>query len=136
MDVRGAFNAVNPKTLRNEMKKLGLLDNVTAWTYNMTQDRRATPVRGEDKGDKSLDLSYGVPQGSPFSLLVFAMALASTIRTSKDRYAYADDLAAVGLAKTPMEAARIVQENAEDMVRDLKRKALEVEPAKHKFIIF
>lgn len=135
MDVRGAFDAANPAALFNVLRRLGVTESVAQWIFDFTQDRRIKPRRDQTEGD-NIHLSYGVPQGSPLSPLAFSLLLSPSFRGNKDRYAYADDCAVIGAAKTPEEAITIAERNANQLATELRSNGLTLEPDKHELILF
>lgn len=74
LDLAKAFDGCWPETIIHQLKKWGLTGNIHEVIYSFLTNRRLTVDTGALKSS-SLDVKFGVPQGSPLSALLFTVAI-------------------------------------------------------------
>ena len=79
MDVKGAFNAVNPRRLIDILIQMGLPNQLIDWVRSFLKDRKIKLVFDGQVG-KSSDIDVGVPQGSPTSPPLFNLYMSPLFR--------------------------------------------------------
>lgn len=74
MDVKGAFDHVNPGRLVSRMGELGLDGDLIRWTQSFLTDRKVQLII-DNTQCPTQPINSGVPQGSPVSPILFAIYL-------------------------------------------------------------
>jgi len=91
-DVQGAFDALLPKRLLKEMRKLGFDIKLLRFVGSFLEGRQAR-VRLESATTDFCTLGCGTPQGSPVSPVLYMLYLAALVKAGRSgRFAYADDI--------------------------------------------
>ena len=118
LDVQGAFDAVLYNRLLRRMKSQGWADSVIRWTTSFLEDR-TVQVRYPGGVTTPRKLTFGVPQGSPVSPLLFLLYLAEPMRMGKikSRFSYADDIGILGIGPTVAESAAAAQSEVDDLMK-------------------
>ena len=77
MDVKGAFDHVNPDRLVSRMRELGLGGDLIRWTQSFLTDRKVQLII-DNTQCSTQPINSGFPQGSPVSPILFTIYLSGT----------------------------------------------------------
>ena len=96
MDIKGAFDAVLPGRLVRRLREQGWPDNLVRWIQSFATNRYIR-IRLDSLTGPDTQIQCGLPQGSPASLILFMLYIASLLwlGTPARRFGYADDIALV-----------------------------------------
>lgn len=84
MDVAAAFPSVSRTCLLSKMQAINLDEDLVRWTDGFMRDRRVImSVDGQD--GPPLDVTTGLPQGSPVSPVLFGIYIADVHSTVEER---------------------------------------------------
>jgi ribonuclease HI len=75
MDVEAAFPSVARECLLRKMREIGLDEGLVGWVDSFMRDRRVRMVVDGQEGDE-MEVTTGLPQGSPVSPILFAIYIA------------------------------------------------------------
>ena len=75
MDVAAAFPRVARGFLLQKMRNMELDENLVRWTDSSMRDRKVI-MSVDGQGGEALDVTTGLPQGSPISPALFAIYIA------------------------------------------------------------
>ena len=117
MDVKGAFDHVNPDRLVSRMGELGLDGDLICWTQSFLTDRKVQ-LTIDNTQCPTQPINSGVPQGSPVSPILFAIYLSGVFdeieRTIPGVHAlsFADDIGLLAPGYSVQEACKQLQQAA------------------------
>lgn len=112
VDVSGAYNAVRPEPLLDDMRKSGWPIELQRWTASFLSQRQTQILVGDHLGP-SFDSSGGLPQGSPVSQLLWLVYSRGLIESSQSAVAdrpplsvgWVDDWTVMAAGRTGREIA-------------------------------
>ena len=136
LDLSGAFDAVDHKSVLFKLSKLGISGRILGWLQSYLEDRSFRVLyRGNVSDDKPS--RTGVPQGgilSPllFNILMTDMPILHSIKVS----IFADDIAFTASGINPAESLLKAQEQLNAIVNWSKAWGQKLNPCKSKAMIF
>lgn len=83
VDVQAAFPTVNPTRLCNTLEKMGFCPLITRLLFNYLSNRKTTINFGSFESEPK-DLSIGLPQGSPLSVILYILYNSSLLEQIQD----------------------------------------------------
>lgn len=117
MDVKSAFDHVNPSQLVSRMRELGLDGDFIRWTQSFLANRKVQLVIDNTQCPIQ-SINSGVPQGSPVSPILFAIYLSGVFNEIERRVpgvhtlSFADDIGLLAPEYSVQETCLNVQEAA------------------------
>lgn len=70
LDISGAFDKVSRPRLLHNLRKKGIDDRIVCWIESFLS-RRTTILKTNEHTPTKIDISVGIPQGSPLSPILF-----------------------------------------------------------------
>lgn len=83
LDLGGAFNNVNRCKVLENMENLGVPDWLIKFTWSFLSNR-TTSLRFNGRTSETFNVNVGIPQGSPFSPILFAFFTAPLLRSLEE----------------------------------------------------
>jgi Reverse transcriptase (RNA-dependent DNA polymerase) len=115
LDVKGAFDHVDPARLTRRMEEVGIDEDLIRWTQSFLTNRRVLLVIDEHQGPDH-PIKSGVPQGSPVSPILFAVYLSGIFRDIEEAVpgvralSFADDIGLVASGTSVDQACELLQQ--------------------------
>ncbi|POS83188.1 hypothetical protein EPUL_004740, partial [Erysiphe pulchra] len=135
LDVQGAFDAVLHERLLQRMQGKGWSKQVRGWIHSFLKNRMAR-VRYENGFTAPKTLEHGLSQGSPLSPILFLLYISEIVARRRWRFGHADDIAVLGIGKSPEEAAAPAQQEVDDILTWARTNAVSFDPTKTEGIYF
>ena len=137
LDLSKAFDLIDHSILKSKLAHVGILDHALHWFDNYLSGRtQSVCVNGTSS--ESMDLNFGVPQGSvlgPLLFLIFINDLPNCVKQSKV-VLYADDTALFFANKDVMTIERVLQEELNSLNNWFHENGLIVNCSKTKVMVF
>ena len=139
LDIKGAFNNVNPNILINCLKDLDLTSNICKFFYNLTSERNILfKINGEQKGP--FKAYNGVPQGSVSSPLLYNI-YTKLVESVLDGLGvsclcFADDIVIYCTRNNINECLNIIQEGLNRINNYINNLGMSISPEKTNMVIF
>lgn len=94
LDVKGAFDSVLPGRLIRRLREQGWPINIIKWVTSFATDR-TVQIHLDGETGPIQNISCGLPQGSPISLILFMLYISPLFKmgNSSKKFGFADDLA-------------------------------------------
>ena len=134
LDLKKAFDTVNPEVLLHKLTWIGVKDTELAWFTNYLIGCQQRVNHGGITSE-SMNISYGVPQGSilgPLLFIFFMNDLPQCIKECKIGL-YADDTVLIYAAKTASDVKLILQQDLALVSNWLKHNRLHLNVKKTKW---
>ena len=112
-DFSKAFDTVNYKTLITKLSTLGFLNSFLRWLNSYLSDRSYF-VQIDDCTSESVDVQFGVPQGSilgPMLFNLYVSDLQDHLRSSIGSFQYTDDTTIYSSCPAPHLSYKYVRKN-------------------------
>jgi hypothetical protein len=84
IDVKGAFDHVDPARLVKQMGEIGINRDLIYWVTSFLMDRKVQLVIDGHQGPEQ-PINLGLPQGSPVSPILFIIYIRGVFQAIKDR---------------------------------------------------
>ena len=99
LDIKGAFDAVLPGRLVRRLREQGWPINLILWIASFATGR-SVQIRLDGETGPPMDITCGLPQGSPISGILFMLYIAPLFRLGnpRTRFGYADDAANLAIS--------------------------------------
>lgn len=138
IDIKGAFDNVDPKTLYKDLARLGIPQKIANFIYFLLAYRQSYfVVQGELEGPYPMDKGTG--QGSVLSPILFNLYLAdlpSTDHLKAKCYSFADDVVLIARGSNLDACLKSVESAVNKISNYLTTKNLEISPEKSHLVIF
>lgn len=117
LDVRGAFDGVLPGHLARRLREQGWPDHLVRWVISFSTSR-TVKIRLDGSTGPNLEVSCGLPQGSPASPILFMLylALLFTMGSPKTKFGYADDVAILRPSPSLTVNAELLPQDLQDIL--------------------
>ena len=137
LDMEKAFDRVWHAGLKFKLRLLGLPDGILRWISSFLSDRKMR-VFVNGKLSRDINPSFGVPQGSPISPLLFILFVTDIAVNIKDTKIsqFADDIALYYSNKIFEQSVLNLQRNLNKLDIWCKTWRMGLNPSKSKIIIF
>jgi hypothetical protein len=141
MDVKGAFPSIAKRNLIERMEEMGFETDVCQWVHSFMSDRRAT-LRMDGREGKVMDITTGVPQGSPLSPNLFVIYISELFGKVEERaedavaLSFVDDVAWVVEGEDVTRCVQKLQRCARLMTEWAKVNVVEFDIEKKEAILF
>ncbi|XP_023247171.1 uncharacterized protein LOC111643480 [Copidosoma floridanum] len=138
LDVKSAFDCIDPISLIQNLKNLGLPENICRFFYNLTSSRKISfKVNGELLGPYS---SYqGLPQGCISSPALYNLGtkdIAKYLDPTCKCISFADDIVIFASSDDPELSLAIIESNTPKTISYLNKQGLSIALPKSKLVIF
>ena len=141
MDVASAFPSVARGCLLQKMRQRGIDECLVRWTDSFMRNRRVImSVDGQDS--EPIDVTTGLPQGSPISPVLFAIYIADIHHAVEDKtedcrgISFVDDVTWVAEGRNLDEVVHKLEKCAELSLSWAKDNAVSFETSKTEAILF
>ena len=140
LDLKGAFDSVSHMHLLHTLRQLGYPPKIVRWVQSYLSARVAR-LRFDGQESELLDISTGVPQGSPLSPILFILFISSLYRRLQDLnglllVGFADDTNLLSIARTVGQATQQLAEAWEVCASWAQDVGMQFEPAKSELMHF
>ncbi|KAL1978972.1 hypothetical protein VTN96DRAFT_7858 [Rasamsonia emersonii] len=141
MDVKGAFDHVDPAKLVRRMGELGIDGDLICWVRSFLADRRVQLVIDGHQCPEH-PISSGVPQGSPVSPILFVIYLSGVFRAIEAAVpgiralSFADDIGLIALGSSVDQACQQLQQAGENAITWGQNNAVQFDAEKTEAVLF
>ena len=139
LDLSAAFDTVNHELLLEDLRTIGIKDEVYRW-YKSYLENRSIAVVVSNERSKKKDLKMGVPQGSvlgPLLFEIYTIGLSKILDKHKVNYKlYADDTQFYFPFETIEEATKRIEEIMKDIKTWMTAKKLKLNEDKTECMLF
>ena len=140
MDVKGAFDHVNPRRLVTRMRELSLDGDLIRWVQSFLTDRQVQ-LTIDNMQCPAYPINSGVPQGSPVSPILFIIYLSGVFDTIErtvpgiQALSFADDIGLLAPGHSVQEVSKL-QEAAKVAIEWGQSNMVQFEAAKTEAVLF
>jgi ribonuclease HI len=141
IDVRGAFDHVDPARLVKRLGDMGIDGDLICWVASFLTDRKAQLVIDGHQGPEKLIYS-GLPQGSPVSPILFIIYIRGVFEAIEARVSgvrplsFADDIGLLTQASSIEQACRQLQQAGEVAIEWGAANGVQFDPEKTEAALF
>jgi ribonuclease HI len=141
MDVKGAFDHVDPARLVKRMGEIGLDGDLIHWVASFLMDRQVQLVIDGHQGPKQ-PIDSGLPQGSPVSPILFIIYVRGVFQAIETRVpgvktlSFADDIGLLTRANSVDEACQQLQLAGEVAIEWGAANGVQFDPEKTEAALF
>jgi ribonuclease HI len=141
MDVKGAFDHVDPARLVKRMGEIGIDGDLIHWVTSFLMDRKVQLVIDGHQGPEQA-INSGLPQGSPVSPILFIIYVRGVFQAIEDRVpgvkplSFADDIGLLTQASSVDEACQKLQLAGEVAIEWGATNGVQFDPGKTEAALF
>jgi len=141
MDVKGAFDHLDPTRLIRRMREIGIDDDLCRWTQSFLSDRNVQLVIDGHQCPER-EIQSGVPQGSPVSPILFIIYLGGVFQaidqavTGIQSLSFADDKGLVASGRSVQEVCQQLEQAAAIAIQWGYNHAVQFDAEKTEAVLF